>query len=119
MRVMIVGASGDREKFGNKAVRAYQRQGHEVVPVNPRGGEIEGLAVVRRVEDAVGPFDRVLFYVPAEVGEQVMPGVLGRGDVGEVWLNPGSESEGLVAMVEGAGVPVVQACAIVDVGERP
>lgn len=119
MRVMIVGASLDREKFGNKAVRAYLRQGHEVVPVNPKGGVIEGLVVVRRVEDAVGPFDRVLFYVPPEVGVEVMPRVLGRGDVGEVWLNPGSESDELVAMAERAGVPVIQACAIVDVGERP
>ena len=41
--VIVVGASRSRDKFGNKAVRAYQSQGHRVIPINPSAEEIEGL----------------------------------------------------------------------------
>src|SRR5207249_4323171 len=43
--VAILGASADRNKYGNKAVRAFQRQGYTVYPVNPKESEIEGLPV--------------------------------------------------------------------------
>ena len=45
--IAILGASADRAKFGNKAVRAFVQRGYAVFPVNPRGGTIEGLAVYR------------------------------------------------------------------------
>ena len=41
--VAVVGASNDRRKFGNRAVRAYQEQGYTVVPINPHERELEGL----------------------------------------------------------------------------
>ncbi len=39
----VVGASTNRDKFGNKVLRAYQRKGFKVYPINPREPEIEGL----------------------------------------------------------------------------
>ena len=33
--VAVIGASNDRRKFGNRAVRAFVEQGHTVVPINP------------------------------------------------------------------------------------
>lgn len=119
MRVMIVGASNNRAKFGNKAVRAYQRQGHEVIPVNPREDKIEGARAWHDVRDVPGPIDRALFYVPSEIGMIVIDHLAARGDVGEVWLNPGAESDELVAAARRNGFDPVLACAIVDVGERP
>jgi len=38
--IAIIGASADRGKFGNKAVRAFVRQGYTVYPVNPKETEI-------------------------------------------------------------------------------
>ena len=48
--VAVIGASADRSKFGNKAVRAFRAQGWTVVPVNPRGGDIEGEAAFLGVQ---------------------------------------------------------------------
>ena len=42
-RFAVVGASANREKYGNKVLRVYQQNKLDVVPVNPAGGEIEGL----------------------------------------------------------------------------
>lgn len=119
MRVMIIGASSNRSKFGNKAVRAYLRGGHTVLPVNPNESSVEGLPTYATVSDPPGPIDRALFYVQPAVGATLMKDLAARGDVREVWLNPGAESPEVLAAAAKAGLDPIQACAIVDIGQRP
>ena len=40
---VVVGASSDRSKFGNKVLRCYQSHEHNVVPINKRQNVIEGI----------------------------------------------------------------------------
>ena len=40
--VAVIGASSDRNKFGNKALRAFERQGYRVFAINPNEPEVEG-----------------------------------------------------------------------------
>jgi hypothetical protein len=119
MRVMVVGASRNRNKYGFKAVVAYQRQGHEVFPVNPAGGEIAGLRVFTDVASVPGPIDRVSIYLPPETGIDVLDAIARRGDVSEVWFNPGSESPELVEKAKQLGLDPTLACSIVAIGENP
>lgn len=119
MRVMVIGASSNRSKFGNKAVRAYLRQGHEVLPVNPNEETVEGLRCYATIAEVPGPIDRATIYVPPQVGAPMMAQLAARGDVAEVWLNPGAESPEVLAAAERAGIEPIQACSIVDIGERP
>jgi hypothetical protein len=116
---MVIGASRNPDKFGNKAVRAYIRQGHMVFPVNPNEKQIEGLTCYANVTDVPGPIDRALVYLPPSAGLTVLEDLAGRDDVGELWLNPGSESEEIVAKAKSLGFHPIQACSIVDIGERP
>src|SRR3954447_26927987 len=72
-RVAIVGASTDREKYGNKAVRAFRRAGYDVFPINPKAGQVEGLRAFASLDDLpVGRLERVSFYVPPAVGLGVL-----------------------------------------------
>ena len=119
MRVMVIGASGNRSKFGNKAVRAYVRQGHEVFPVHPEEASIEGLRAYRTIAEVPGPIDRATIYVPPGVGVGLMAQIAARGDVAEVWLNPGTESDDVMRAAASVGLEPIQACSIVDIGERP
>ncbi|TVQ30535.1 MAG: CoA-binding protein [Phycisphaeraceae bacterium] len=119
MRVMVVGASTNREKFGNKAVRAYVRQGHEVLPVNPRADDIEDLKCYSKIADPPGPIDRATVYLPPKIGVEAVRAIAERGDVGEVWLNPGADGPEVVKEAEKLGLKTIQACSIVDIGERP
>jgi uncharacterized protein len=41
--VAVIGASCDRSKFGNRAVRAFRQEGYTVIPINPHEAEVEGL----------------------------------------------------------------------------
>jgi uncharacterized protein len=116
--VAILGASADRSKYGNKAVRAYQQQGYTVFPVNPKGGEIEGLRVYRSITDLPTRPDRVSLYLPPEVTLRLLPEILAKG-CDELWLNPGADSEAVVAEAERLGLTVVRACSIVEIGVSP
>ena len=118
--VAILGASTDRSKFGNKAVRAFLAKGYDVYPVNPKGGEIEGAAVYASLAEipASVQLDRISVYLPPALGLKMVPEIASRG-CNELWLNPGSESDELVAAAEQAGLNVIQACSIVGVGESP
>ena len=79
MRVAVVGASSNRQKYGNKAVRAYVAQGHEVIPINPNETEVEGLTTYPKVSDVPGELDRVLLYVPPSVGLGTMEDIARKG----------------------------------------
>lgn len=116
--VAIVGASSDRSKFGNKSLRAHRDQGWTVFPVNPRGGQIEGLTVYRSLEDIPRPVDRVSMYVPPEVGVTMLPAIAALNP-GELWLNPGSESDDLVQKAREQGLDPIVACSIVGLGVSP
>jgi predicted CoA-binding protein len=116
--VAVIGASNRKEKFGNKAVRAYLRQGWTVYPVNPNEREVEGLKAYASITDIPGPVTRASLYLPPQVGIGVLESIKAKG-VDELWVNPGAESEELLARAEALGINTVWACSIVDIGERP
>ena len=117
--VAVLGASSDRAKYGNKSVRAHLQQGYEVFPVNPKGGEIEGLTVYRSLAEVpVERLDRVTVYLPPVVGLAALDEVAAKG-CGELWLNPGSDAPEVVERARALGLEPIQACSIVDVGIDP
>jgi predicted CoA-binding protein len=116
--VAIIGASTDRAKFGNRAVRAFRRQGYTVFPINPHAREVEGLKSYASVLDVPETIDMASFYVPPEIGEKVMIDIARKG-IAEVWLNPGSESDALVRLARSLKIDPIQACSIVGIGENP
>lgn len=117
--VAIIGASRERSKFGNKSVRAHQSAGYDVYPVNPRGGQIEGLTVYRTLTEVpVEHLDRVSMYVAPEVGLTLLEEIARKG-CDELWLNPGSESEELWQEAVRLGLNPIMACSIIDVGINP
>ena len=117
--IAIIGASADRSKFGNKAVRAYQLKGYEVYPVHPAATEIEGLKVYHSILDVpLESIDRVSIYLPPVRGLDVIEEVA-KKRVGQVWLNPGAESPQLMARARALGLNVIAGCSIVDIGVDP
>jgi predicted CoA-binding protein len=116
--VVIVGASNDRRKFGNKAVRAYRFLGWTVYPVNPKERTIEELDVYRSLADVPRPVDRVSVYVPPAVGMTLLEEIA-KLEPGDVFFNPGSESSELLDRAKAMLLPAVADCSIVDIGLSP
>ena len=52
--VAVIGASNNRYKYGNKALRAFEQQGYSVIPMNPHEAVVEGHRAYRSVLDIPG-----------------------------------------------------------------
>jgi len=116
--VAVIGASSNRNKFGNRAVRAFHQQGYTVVPINPHEAVVEGLTTYPSVLDVPGTIDMASFYLPPEIGLQVIEEVAQKG-IAEVWLNPGADSEALIARAKALHIQPIVACSVVAIGENP
>ena len=116
--VAVIGASANRAKYGNKAVRAFAQQGYAVYPVNPKESEIEGHPAFKSIGDVPVRPDMVSVYVPPETLVKILPDIAAKG-CDELWLNPGAESDEVLAEAERLGLRVIQACSIVGVGVSP
>lgn len=110
--VAVIGASPDRRKFGNQAVRAFVEAGFTVIPITPHHAAVEGLAAYPSVADVPGPIDLATLYVPPAVGETLVDGIADRG-IAEVWVNPGAESDALRARFRARGIQPIEACSLV------
>jgi len=117
-RVAVIGASNDRRKYGNKAVRAFQTQGYTVYPINPHEAAVEGLPAYAKVTDVPDVVDMATMYVGPEIGMIVVDDLAQKG-VREVWFNPGSESPALLARAKALGLEPVEACSILGIGDSP
>jgi predicted CoA-binding protein len=116
--VAVIGASSKRHKFGNKALRAFERQGFTVIPINPNETTVEGHRCYASVLDVPGPIDMATVYVPAYAGVRVVEDLARKG-VAEVWLNPGADEPEVVQRARELGLNPIIACSIIAIGESP
>ncbi|QDT89457.1 CoA-binding protein [Gimesia algae] len=117
--VAIIGASADRQKYGNKSVRAHLKQGYKVFPVHPTETNIEGLTAYTSLAGIPDVhLNRISVYVPPHIGMGLLEEIQAKG-ADELWFNPGSESPELLQRASDLGLNIIQACSIVDIGESP
>ena len=119
-KIVILGASHVRRKFGNKAVRAYLDAGYKVFAVNdnPHVIEVEGLPIYRSVLDIPEDVPLASVYLPAEKTLTLVDDIAKKG-IKRIFLNPGAESIALVDALTAKGVTPIQACSIVAAGKSP
>ncbi len=105
-RFAVVGASQDRSKYGNKVLRAYQQNHRDVVPVNPKADEVEGLQSYSDLPSIPGRIDGVSIITPPAVTERVVKQAIHRG-IMNIWMQPGAENEAAVKAAEQSGANVI------------
>lgn len=116
--VAVVGASADRRKYGNKALRAFRHAGYTVIPINPHLTTVEGERAYPTVLDYPGQLDEATVYVPPAIGLQLLEGLARKG-IRKVWLNPGAGGRNLIDRAKALGLEPVAACSILGIGESP
>lgn len=116
--VAIVGASADRQKFGNKSVRAHRDAGWKVFPIHPNAAEIEGMPTFARLTDVPVPVFRISLYLPQNLGMGVLAEIAAL-DPAEFFVNPGAANSELLAEAGRLGLTPILACSILDVGGDP
>ena len=99
-------------------MRAFLQQGYTVFPVNLKELEIEGLRAYRNILDVPVRPRMISVYLPPPVLLKILPDIAAKG-CDELWLNPGTESDQVLAEAQRFGLKVIQACSIVGVGMSP
>ncbi len=115
----VVGASQDREKYGNKVLRAYLQKEFDVFPVNPNAELIEGVQTYARLKDLPKPVHGISIITPPAVTERIVQDA-GEAGIKHIWMQPGAESESAIARCNKLGINVIggDACLLVVVGFR-
>ena len=116
--VAVIGASSNRAKFGNKALRAFQAQGYRVIPINPNERAVEGIETYASVLDVQEPIDMATVYVQPEVTLRLLDEFAKKG-IREIWVNPGAEDDAVMGEARRRGLNVIFACSIIGIGQNP
>ncbi len=91
----VIGASANRDKYGNKVLRVYLQQGRKAIPVNPREKEIEGIPCVASIEELPPNVKSISIITPPHVTEQMVDKAIAMG-IANIWMQPGAESPAAV-----------------------
>jgi hypothetical protein len=110
--VAILGASADTGRYAFKAQRLLKEQGHRVVPVNPRGGVIDGETVCDSLAAIDTAVDTLTVYLRPSQSATYLTQILALCP-GRVIFNPGAENPALAARLVTAGIPCEDACTLV------
>lgn len=113
----VIGASTNRDKYGNKVLRAYQQNNKIVYPINPRADEIEGLKAYPDLASLPELPHGISIITPPTITEQVVEQAVSLG-IKHIWMQPGAESAKAVDHARENGVNIVAygACALVVMG---
>lgn len=87
----VIGASKDRNKYGNKVVRCYMQHQKTIYPVHPREKMIEGLSCLHSVAALPNNVNSISIITPSVITEQIVEQAIIK-KIKNIWMQPGSES---------------------------
>ncbi|MFB6083922.1 MAG: CoA-binding protein [Halorientalis sp.] len=106
--IAVVGCSSTAGKDAHDIPAYMQRQGYEIVPVNPYADEVLGRDAADSVTEVEDDIDIVDVFRPSEEVSGIVDETLERDDARVVWLQLGIEDDEAAARAEDAGLQVVQ-----------
>jgi predicted CoA-binding protein len=107
-RVAVVGCSSTPGKPAHDIPSYLDRQGYEIVPVNPYADEILGKEAYDSLDEVPGEIDVVEVFRPSEEAGGIVDAALDREDVKAIWLQLGIRDDEAGARAEEAGKQFVQ-----------
>ncbi len=104
--IAVIGMSGDPSKAAHTVPLYLQEQGYELMPVNPRGGDVAGLRVYRDLYSLPRVPDLVLVFRPPEEAPAIVEQAIQIG-ARVVWMQRGIRHDEAAAAARAAGLTVV------------
>lgn len=94
--IAVIGASAEPTKIGGRPVHLLRRHGYagSIYPINPKGGEIQGLPAYARLADTPEAPEMALIAVPASHAVQAVQDCAARGVRAVVVLSSGFAEAG-------------------------
>lgn len=114
----VVGATNNKNKFGNKIYNLLNEKGYKVYPVNPVYDEVEGEKCFNNLSEIEGQVDCINFVVPPARGVEYIKEAITLG-IKELWFQPGTFDEELLKLCEANDLTIVHhSCVLVELPKR-
>ena len=97
--IALIGASNDKNKYGNKILLDLVSKGHNVVPINPKEDTVAGLKSYNNVSELSEKPSIINFVVPPNIGYQLTKDLV-ESDYDNFWYQPGAESKVISAFLD-------------------
>lgn len=110
--VVVLGASPKPERYSNKAVELLLECGYDVIPVNPSGVEIHGIASKKTLDDIKEPVHTLSMYVNPGLSIKLKESIVALKPE-RIIFNPGTENPELEKICRENGIEIVEACTLV------
>src|SRR5262245_22100075 len=104
--IAVVGASDDPAKPANAIPGYLQEQGYQILPVNPRGGQILGQPAYPSLDEVDTPIDVVEVFRPPTEAETIARQAITAG-ANVLWFQPGTHTDQAVRLATEAGLTVM------------
>ncbi|MDR3492147.1 MAG: CoA-binding protein [Gammaproteobacteria bacterium] len=102
----VVGASSNRNKFGNKVLRCYLQQNKKVYPVNPNEKIIEGIPCIAQIDQLPSNVKSISIVTQPSVTESIVDQAIQKG-IQNIWMQPGAESAAAIQQCEKHNINVI------------
>jgi predicted CoA-binding protein len=113
----VIGASSNKDKYGNKVLRCYLQHNKTVYPVNPHEKIIENVSVVSTIADLPQEVESISIITPPSVTEKIVIEAIAKG-IKNIWMQPGAENEKAIQNALNHGINVIAGgpCILVVLG---
>jgi uncharacterized protein len=111
VKVLVLGASPNPERYSYKAVQRLLKAGHEVIAIGKKPGIIEDLSIITYQPDITGVHTVTMYLAPYHQGEIFDYVVSLRPK--RVIFNPGTESPEFDEFLESYNIEIVHDCTLV------
>ncbi len=114
----VVGASSNREKFGNKVLRCYMKHHKTVYPIHPLETEIEGLKCLKTISELPDTVESISIITPPSLTEKIVDQTIAQGKIKNIWMQPGAASQIAIDNCIKHGINVIAngPCILVELG---
>ncbi|MGB6976922.1 MAG: CoA-binding protein [Gammaproteobacteria bacterium] len=102
----VIGVSKNRQKYGNKVLRAYLQKNKTVYPIHPTEKSIEGLVCLHKVAELPDTVKSLSIITPPPSTEKIVSEAIAKG-ITNIWMQPGAESEAAIKQCEEHGINVI------------
>ncbi len=109
---VVIGVTPDQEKYGYKIFKRLKEIGKKVYGINPKYQEVDNDRIYSRILDIKTDIDVVVMVVNPQIGINYLDEIKECG-IKLIWLQPGTESPGLIAKAKMLGLEVIEDCVLV------
>jgi len=110
-RTLVVGASEKPDRYSNKAVKRLIANGHEVIALGRKIGQIDDQEIITEIENK-NDIHTITVYIGID-HQNDLPKLINEIKPKRVIFNPGTENKNLCLSLNESGIECINACTLV------